>query len=491
MNLDAPGRCSDDPGLCQGSPGQGSPDGTTLDADAALDSVQPSPGDADTSVPEDALLDAAPDFDVETGPDSGTDAEAGSDADACVPLTACPAGVICGNVPDGCGGEIGCGASSRCAGRQREVCAPDKKSYVPDVTCGVTCSAGTCLDATHLDVGFNYGCARLSDGSVRCWGANDFCQIKSGGSDVTRPQAIVGVSGAVSVAVGYEAVCALRSSGAVWCWGGNNYGGTGRDKLPSDDTCTPAAVVGVSTASALVGGGGHFCAKSGSKFYCWGRNEAGQASGDGLTANLFAATESKIASGASEVIADDGLFSCLRAGSGLVSCWGRNGFGQLGIGSLMDQDKPVSTGLTASAAWLGPNAGCALTSGGVRCWGANTTGQLGDGTTVSKSAPVLISQLATALVWRPGGAHGCGRFADGSVRCAGDNTDGALGTSAGSSSTTPTPVFSVTNVDDIRVGGNFSCVLARGTVRCWGRNDRGQLGDGTTVSRSTPAEVKW
>ena len=409
----------------------------------------------------------------------------------CTPLTACTGGRICGTMPDGCGGTITCGPAARCTGKDREVCAGDQKSYVLDKTCAVSCDVAGCIEATQLDVGANFACARLSNGTIRCWGANDFCRISSATTtNYLVPTAISGITTASAVAAGYEQICSLNADGTASCWGSNTYGGVGTDKLPGDNTCSPARVVGLSGASVLDGGSGHMCAISGSKVFCWGRDEAGQASGDGLTTSLFSATESKVSAGAAE-IGLSGLFTCTRASGGLVSCFGRNGSGQLGNGSTLDKETPVSTGLVATQIWPGPTSVCARGASGVYCWGDDGSGKLADGLTSSKSSPTLISQLATALEWRTGGSHGCGRFSDGSVKCVGDNTYLQLGPSASGSSLTLMPVYAVTNVDAIRAGDSFTCVLVRGTVRCWGRNDRGQLGDGTTTNHDAPIEVKW
>jgi alpha-tubulin suppressor-like RCC1 family protein len=78
-----------------------------------------------------------------------------------------------------------------------------------------------------------------------------------------------------------------------------------------------------------------------------------------------------------------------------VRCWGFNGQGQLGGGTLTDESwTPVSViGITdASAIALGVDHTCAALrdSSAVRCWGYNGYGQLGDGRTTDRHTPVEV-----------------------------------------------------------------------------------------------------
>jgi len=137
--------------------------------------------------------------------------------------------------------------------------------------------------------------------------------------------------------------------------------------------------------------------------------------------------------------------SCALSVAGGVWCWGYNGDGQLGDGSLATRPRPVEVaglggGVAAIAAgWF---HSCALIGGGARCWGRNDRGQLGDGTIDRRTTPVAVSRLSSGLT-------------------------------------------------GIAAGAMHSCALRDdGTLRCWGRNDYGQLGDGSDVDRLTPVGVR-
>lgn len=71
-----------------------------------------------------------------------------------------------------------------------------------------------------------------------------------------------------------------------------------------------------------------------------------------------------------------------------MRCWGRNGWGELGLGHrtlIGDDELPSSSGFaalgdTASEIFVGRAHTCAyLDNGSLRCWGANSFGELGLG----------------------------------------------------------------------------------------------------------------
>ena len=110
--------------------------------------------------------------------------------------------------------------------------------------------------------------------------------------------------------------------------------------------------------------------------------------------------------------------------TGGVTCWGRNGDGQLGDGTLTPRSFGVRVaGLTdAVAIAAGERHTCAVRAGGaVVCWGADDTGQLGDGGGPDRLTPVPVPGVAGAVgsrgrrrvlrarCWRDGTARLLGR----------------------------------------------------------------------------------
>ena len=196
-------------------------------------------------------------------------------------------------------------------------------------------------------------------------------------------------------------------------------------------------------------------------------------------------------SGVSRIAAGE-YHTCALPASGGVKCWGSNGSGPLGDGSLTDRWAPVDwatpvSGLVSIVA--GNNHNCVLTAGGaVKCWGRNSSGQLGDGSTVLRSTPpVDVTGLGSGVLGIAAGAdHTCAFLADDVTKCWGGNSGGQLGDGSQTQRLTPVELIPrLTGVSALALGGNNSCAMAAdGAVTCWGANATGQLGDGTTVGRS-------
>ena len=185
--------------------------------------------------------------------------------------------------------------------------------------------------------------------------------------------------------------------------------------------------------------------------------------------------------------------SCAVTNGGTVYCWGRNEFGQLGIGSTEPRPTPVQLGepdspLTAVSLGVGGRHACALRpDGSVVCWGWNPFGQLGDGTLVDKTSPVPVTGLPPGVIAVvAGNYHTCVLTEPGTVWCWG-NENGVL---SGERRTSPVEVAGLTGVRKLAAGAEFTCALrASGTVACWGANSDGTLGDGTMTHSPSPVDV--
>ncbi len=91
---------------------------------------------------------------------------------------------------------------------------------------------------------------------------------------------------------------------------------------------------------------------------------------------------------------------CVTGASGQVYCWGENGFGQVGDGSVGPDpwwswvDHPTAVASPGTFLQMGEKnvhtRGIA-TDGFAYCWGANASGELGNGTTQDSAVPVKVS----------------------------------------------------------------------------------------------------
>ena len=210
------------------------------------------------------------------------------------------------------------------------------------------------------------------------------------------------------VDLGGTHTCALFPGGSVKCWGWNAYGQLGLgDTLHRGDAPNemgdnlPAVDLGSGmTAVAIVSGDSQSCALlSGGLVKCWGRNADGTLGlgnsidrgdgpgemGDNLPVVNLGAGKTAVA------IAPGEAHACALLYDSNVKCWGRNDWGQLGLGDInvtrgdnlgeMGDNLPIvnlGSGKIAVAIALGGDHTCALLSDGtLKCWGANGGGQLG------------------------------------------------------------------------------------------------------------------
>jgi hypothetical protein len=337
--------------------------------------------------------------------------------------------------------------------------------------------AGTGPMGPEPTAGFQHTCVRLDDGSVKCWGFNIFGQLGLGDTQnrgdgpgemgATLPAVNLGPGRtALQLAAAGGHTCARLDDGSVKCWGLNDRGQLGlgdtqsRGDGPGEMGATlPAADVGPGrTALQLAAGVNHTCARlDDGSVKCWGMNNFGQlglgdtqnrGDGPGEMGATLPAVDLGPGRTALQLTAGNG-HTCARLDDGSVKCWGFNSVGQLGLGDTQNRgDGPGEMGATLTAVNLGPGrtalqltAGnghtCArLDDGSVKCWGNNSGGQLGLGDTQSRGdgpgemgatlAAADIGPGRTALQLTAGGFHTCARLDDGSVKCWGENA-GKLG----------------------------------------------------------------
>jgi alpha-tubulin suppressor-like RCC1 family protein len=164
---------------------------------------------------------------------------------------------------------------------------------------------------------------------------------------------------------------------------------------------------------------------------------------------------------------------CARVDDGSVWCWGDNGSGQCGDGSLeATRPRPVRVpGLVATAVAAGWRDACAIVAGGrVRCWGGNGDRAVADDARPVVRAPedVAVPGPAVAL----NGSYGiCALLDDASVWCRPE---------FGGQPALPHRRWTDHVVAMEGGWGHVCALLDDGNVGCGGRRGFGQFGDGNT-----------
>lgn len=350
-----------------------------------------------------------------------------------------------------------------------------------------------------------HSCARLNDGTVRCWGMNREGQLGDGATtNRTSPVRVRGLSEVVQIDAEGSRTCAVTEAGELYCWG--------QQLLPLREGGemtvhrTPRAVPGWGELQQIDLGSGMECGvtRAGAA-RCRDFNNRGGA-GDGTTTPRYRLVAvSGLDSAVIDVAAGNG-FGCALLSSGAVRCWGWNAdYGQVGDGSGRDQLTPVEVPGVREVVDL--DAGfthvCAASrSGALWCWGTEDHGALGDGTTEPRTTPTRVSSISPVAAVSLAQDKSCAVVDGGRGRCWGKDVREAQvfpdcpqpqqmrlgGPTRGGGyrygpiqryCPVPSPLPPLPPIRQLAPGMSHLCALTQnGAVLCWGSNFYGALGDG-------------
>jgi hypothetical protein len=312
----------------------------------------------------------------------------------------------------------------------------------------VDTGGGAAVTPTQISLAGETGCARMSDGTVRCWTAPDKV-YDPGMHDVAR----------VAAATYYG--CGVRTDGRAVCW-------------PAPGTSAP-----------------------------------GPALGDGTNKNWREPTLVFGPTGLVDVVAS-GSHACARSQTGMVYCWGDTGEWLRGFPVELPVAWPPAAGAAGLSIYAYGDAGCtalvavmpdgtaraAAKSTHVECIDSMarmplTTVAVSDVTDVrlGRLFGVALKRDGTVSVWgnlelahapdvgslhdivqiAAGQEHACALDRGGTVYCWGHNPAGQIGDGPDDEQGRSVPVQVLTNANQIAADGSDTCAVGNdGTLRCWG-----------------------
>ena len=304
-----------------------------------------------------------------------------------------------------------------------------------------------------------HACARMEDGTVKCWGENDRGQLGKGDTnDEDDPSGLSAINlgtgrTALQVAAGGRHSCALLDDATVKCWGRNDYGEAGIGST-SSSISTPGNVMILGTGRSAVevcAGGFHTCVRlDNNEVKCSGWNGRGSLGTGGTSSQSTPVLIDFGNSLKAKAISCGGYHTCAILENDELKCWGYNNAGQLGLGDTNHRgddanemgtnldDVDLGNNLVAVKVSAGDLHTCAiLNDGSVKCWGKGSNGRLGHGATThlgnqngqmgDSLGEVDLGTGRTAVEIAAGYDHTCARLDDGSVKCWGEGDKGALG----------------------------------------------------------------
>ncbi len=343
--------------------------------------------------------------------------------------------------------------------------------------------------------------ALAGDGTLWGWGNNSVGQVGDGSTHSTSSPVPLNAGGQwLSLVCGDDHSLALKSDGTLWTWGNNTFGQLG---IGPDDTYPHAQhePIRLGTDDDWVHiAAGYECSaavKSDGTLWTWGRNKYGQL-GLGDTADRDVPTQVGTDNDWHAVFLGGGGFgvhALAIKNDGTLWAWGYDGWGQLGNGSASDSNAPIriGTGSDWIHASVGKDFSLAIKSDGTLWgWGYNEFGQLGSDPTEDTmfDSPVKINADTDWATAEAGIDHILAIKKNGTLWAWGNNVCGQLGTlPIESERYTPTEVGG-TNWCGISAGNRDSfAIKSDGSLWSWGMNGIGQLGDGTTDNHCLPAEI--
>jgi alpha-tubulin suppressor-like RCC1 family protein len=143
---------------------------------------------------------------------------------------------------------------------------------------------------------YYHTCARITDGTARCWGFNGDGQLGDGTrNNRAHPVTVRNrlgdgpLRGVTAITAGARHSCARLSDGTARCWGERRATGDANDGPSATNRLLPAKVMNSTGSQPLTNiaqidaGTGHTCARmSGGTARCFGENAEGEL-GDGTT----------------------------------------------------------------------------------------------------------------------------------------------------------------------------------------------------------------
>jgi len=301
---------------------------------------------------------------------------------------------------------------------------------------GTPTRVGLSLDAAvgHLEAGDRNTCV-VSGGQLHCWGDASDGRLGVEGDAATPVR--IGETMSVEwarVSQSTSHTCGLTLGGRVFCWGRADVGQIGVFSEPLPESVTEPQRVGGMFTDIVVGWSFACGLTLTGSVQCWGANGSGQVGQPSEVPRVTSPT-SVDAQRYAQLSAEEHRI-CGLWQSGEVHCWGVNTGNRSGLEEPADRNvytpTPVDADLSFRRLSIGQEHSCAITSDGLlSCWGFNVHGQLGLGDVAPRLTPTMVGDETDWAAIDAGRFHTCAAKTDGRVFCWGLGTSRQLGDACG------------------------------------------------------------
>ena len=304
-------------------------------------------------------------------------------------------------------------------------------------------------------------------------------------------------AGAAMVRNGGSFVYAVREDGTILGWGDNRKGqlGTTPAKLLTKPQAAADGLDGRDLADIQCGNENTlFLTKDGEVYTC-GTNSRGAQGLGRLNGNVKTPTKIPGLERIVQISCGFGHNAALDA-DGHIWIWGRNDYGQLGLGDRGSRNAPVMLPMEGVTA---VNCGGKFTlaqdrEGNLWGWGSNTYQVLFPGKKESYPTPMLLEGFEGKTIVQFSGGSDCAFWLDdqGTLWARGRNEFKQLGSSEAAWKISP-QLTAVEIPEKVKTVCAYSAATAAltegGNVYIWGSTSAGQLGTGKSPTGSLPVAV--
>lgn len=340
-----------------------------------------------------------------------------------------------------------------------------------------------------FDLAAQVTCYVDTDRKILCSGANESGQLGDGSTTARASFADVGITLVDRLYLGAKTACVVRTDGQSLCWGSNLDGQLGFRSKSTFMLPTNFGTPGNTKHFAL--GDNHSCILTQtSRVACFGKTSEGQT---GLVTENEMSEITSLPNINSKQVSAGNQVTCAINQDDFLQCWGQNYTAMIPYNyanaSAFPSDVQIPTSNLKKVAY-GSYHGCLLAEDGdLYCRGEGRSGQLGIGTLKDQNAFQKVTGLPKVKDFESGDDHVCAIDFEDSLWCWGKNTSGQLGTGTKLNSASPQKV-NLNLIASVHLGSGHTCARTlNGDVFCWGANDQGQLGLGHTTAVSIPTLV--
>ena len=182
--------------------------------------------------------------------------------------------------------------------------------------------------------------------------------------------------------------------------------------------------------------------------------------------------------------------------------WGENNSGELGVGDEVNKNTPTKVNLPGKIKELittnGSSVYALMEDSSLYSWGKNSYGQLGVGDKINKNTPTIVNLPGKIKKLITSFPASYAILEDGSLYAWGYNYYGELGVGSNEDKNTPTKVTAINgkimdliiSSDENSTYKSIFAIIKDGSLYAWGNNEGGQLGIGSREDNiNSPTKV--